>query len=117
MQKTRFTAVSVSHAQIGANFWKELKNLAGVKLLMSSSHHPQTNGSSEIMNKMIENYLRCFVNPHQDDWDQYIISAEMAYNSAIFEELGHSPYFLDLEWEPKQPLDFFSARSPKISSV
>ena len=92
-------------------------HLAGVKLSMSSSHHPQTNGSSEIMNKMIENYLRCFVNFHQDDWDQYMISAEVAYNSAVIEELGHSPYFLDLGWEPKQPLDFLASRSPNVSSV
>ena len=100
-----------------SKFWEELMNLAGVKLSMSSSHHPQTNGSSEIMNKMIENYLRCFVNFRQDDWDEYLISAEVAYNSAVIEELGHSPYFLDLGWEPKQPLDLFTSRSSNVSSV
>lgn len=91
--------------------------MSGVKLAMSTSHHPQTNGSTEIMSKMAENYLRCFVNFRQTGWDQYLISAEVAHNSAVMEDLGHSPCFMDLVWEPKQPLDFFPSRSSNAASV
>lgn len=93
--------------------------LAGVSLKMFSSHHPQTDGSTEIMNKMVENYLRYFVNYHQNDWDEHLISAKVAYNSAFLEDHRHSPYFLDLGWEPKQPLDFFFLRTDttNVSSV
>lgn len=79
--------------------------LCGVKLKMSSSRHPQTDGSSEIMNRMIENYLRCYCNFHQNNWDELLPGAEFAYNSAITEDLGMSPFEADLGWKPKSPLD------------
>ena len=41
-----------------SKFWKKLMILCGITLQMSSSHHPQTDGISEVMNRMIENYLR-----------------------------------------------------------
>ncbi len=43
-----------------SKFWKRLMELCGVKLKMSSSRHPQTDVSSEIMNCMLEKYLRCY---------------------------------------------------------
>ncbi|WVZ98182.1 LOW QUALITY PROTEIN: hypothetical protein U9M48_043651, partial [Paspalum notatum var. saurae] len=40
-------------------FWRELFQLSGVKLKMSSAFHPQTDGQSEATNKIIAMYLRC----------------------------------------------------------
>ena len=35
-----------------SKFWKCLMELCGLKLKMSSNRHPQTDGSSEIMNRI-----------------------------------------------------------------
>ena len=43
-------------------FWKELFQLARVELHMSSSHHPQSKGQTELLNKTMEICLWCFVN-------------------------------------------------------
>lgn len=58
-----------------SKFWKRLTHLFGIQLEMSSSHHPQADGASEVMNRMIENSLRCYCAHHQRDWDTLLTSA------------------------------------------
>jgi hypothetical protein len=47
--------VSDRDSKFTSMFWKTLMELCGITLKMSTSRHPQTDGSSEIMNRMIEN--------------------------------------------------------------
>jgi hypothetical protein len=44
-----------------SRFWKALNALAGIKMKMSSSYHPQTDGSSEQTNKTLNQVLRYHV--------------------------------------------------------
>jgi hypothetical protein len=39
--------------------WRDLFKMAGVTLKMSTAFHPQTDGQSEVVNKIIVMYLRC----------------------------------------------------------
>lgn len=84
---------------------------------MSSTHHPQTDGTSEIMNRMVENYLRCYCSLRQDDWDEFLPAAEFAYNSAKSEELQATPFQVDLGWNPRGPLDMSLPVDCTVESV
>ncbi len=83
-------------------------DICGVKLKMSSSRNVQTDGASEVMNRMVENYLRCYCSHHWNDWDVILSSAEFACNSVINDNLGMSPFEMDLAWNPKSPIDMLA---------
>ncbi len=83
--------------------------ICGVKLKISSILHPQTDSASKIMNRMVENYLRCYCNYHQDDWDELLPVAEFAYNSAVNESLGVTLFEVQLGWNLKSTLNLMSS--------
>ena len=53
-----------------------------VKLNMSTAFHSQTDGQSEILNQILEQYLWTFCNYHQDDWLELLPFAEFSYNNS-----------------------------------
>ena len=50
------------------NVWRDLFKMAGVTLRMSTAFHPQTDGQSEVVNKVIAMYLRCVTGDRPRAW-------------------------------------------------
>ncbi|PNX99740.1 putative retroelement pol polyprotein [Trifolium pratense] len=59
---------------------------------MSSAYHPQSDGQTEIVNKVLQQYLRCFVHDKPTQWGKFIHWAEWHYNTAIHTSTGLSPF-------------------------
>jgi hypothetical protein len=83
-----------------SNFWQELFKIQGTELHLITNYHPQTNGQTEVVNKCLETYLRCFSLENQNQWAQWLPLVEWWYNNSYhtttcltpFEEVyGHSP--------------------------
>jgi hypothetical protein len=69
-----------------------LFSLAGVKLCLSLAFHPQTEGQSEVTNKIIMMYLRCLIDDRSRQWVQWLPWAEFCYNSTYQASLKTSPF-------------------------
>jgi transposase InsO family protein len=63
--------------QFISKFWKHLMKTLNFSCKLSLSYHPQTNGQMEQTNETLEQYLRCFVNYHQDDWVNFLNFVEL----------------------------------------
>jgi hypothetical protein len=75
----------------------------GIKQCMSSSYHPQIDGQTERMNRVVEDMLRHFVNPRGSDWDTFIHIAQLASNNAFQESTKSTPFFLNFGRHPRVP--------------
>ena len=75
-------------------FWQELYKLQGVEIKLSSSYHPQTDGQTEVVNRCLEQYLRCFAGESPKQWLQFLPWAEFSYNTAYHSSAKTSPYEL-----------------------
>ena len=63
-------------------FWQEFSTLQGPKLHFSTTYHPQTDDQSEVVNKCLETYLRCFCAHKPRDWVTWMPWAQFWYNTS-----------------------------------
>jgi hypothetical protein len=78
--------------QFTSEFWRSLCELQGINLRLSTAFHPQTDGQTERLNGVMEQYLRCFVSYQQDDWVKWLPLAEVSANDHVSETTGYSPF-------------------------
>lgn len=83
-----------------SNFWKEFFKLQGSKLNMSSGYHPQSDGQTEVLNRCLETYLRCFVGLQPKKWVQWLTWAKWSYNSSYHTASMSTPFELVYGFPP-----------------
>jgi hypothetical protein len=83
--------------------WRDLFQMAGIKLRMSTAFHPQTDGQSEVVNKVIVMYLRCVTDDRTRAWVNWLSWAEYCYNTSFHTALRATPFEVVHE-RPPQPI-------------
>jgi hypothetical protein len=68
-----------------------LFKLAGVTLRMSTAFHPQTDGQSEVTNRVLVVYLRCLAKDRPKSWLRWLPWAEFCYNTSFQTALKTTP--------------------------
>lgn len=109
------TIVSDRDTKFLSYFWRTLWRLMGTKLLFSTSHHPQTDGQTEVTNKTLGALLRGLVSKTGKDWDTKLCHAEFAYNRTPTFATKHSPFEVVYGVNPYVPIDLIAL--PKDSYV
>lgn len=94
-----------------STFWKELFHLHGTTLALSSAYHPQSDGQTEVLNRCLEQYLRCFIADQPFAWLKYLAWAEWHYNTSWHSAIRMPPYEAVFGRPPPSLLDYLVGTS------
>ena len=72
---------------------------------MSTAHHPQTDGQTERLNRVVEEALRHFVNARQNDWDNLLPCVSFSINNTWHDSIQDTPFHLNYGYHPTLPVD------------
>lgn len=86
------TIISDKDAIFLSSFWREMFKLARTSPKHSTSYHPQTDGQTEVANRCLETYLRCFAGPKPKTWLNWLHWAEFWFNSNYNIFAGMTPF-------------------------
>lgn len=81
-------------------FWQEVQKLLGSRLTMSTAFHPETDGASERVIQTISQVLRALVEPNQTNWLAKLPMAEFALNSSTNASSHYAPFELTYGYLP-----------------
>jgi len=95
--------VSDRDPRFTSEFFTAICQHLGIKQAMSTAFHPETDGQTERTNRTLEEMLRHYVSPSQDDWDLKLPCAEFAVNNSAKASTGFSPFYLNYGRHPRGP--------------
>eukprot|EP00882_Tetradesmus_deserticola_P000856 GHRQ01000930.1.p1 GENE.GHRQ01000930.1~~GHRQ01000930.1.p1 ORF type:complete len:1344 (+),score=98.92 GHRQ01000930.1:408-4034(+) len=88
-----------------SKFWQALRGAFGISSAMSTAYHPQSDGNTERVNRIMEDMMRHFVDPSQSNWVQLLPLVEFAINDSWQESVQAVPFVLNYGKRPHLPLD------------
>jgi hypothetical protein len=99
-----------------SKLWQELFKLSGTKLCLSFAFRPQTDGQSELTNKIITVYLHCMAGDRPRSWLRWLPWAEYCYNTSFQSVLKETPFRVVYGHAPP-PLIPFQAGAARVVAV
>ena len=68
---------------------------------MLTVFHPQTDGQTEKVNQELEQYLRMFIDHRQEQWPDWLGTAEFAYNNKVHSSTKTLPFRVNYRQDPR----------------
>jgi len=79
--------------------------MLGIETKLSTAFHLQTNGQTERVNQELEQYLRMFVDYCQEQWPDWLDTAEFAYNNKVNSSMKVLPFMANNGRNPRMGFD------------
>ena len=98
-----------------SSFWKELFQKLRTDLRFSTAFHLQTGGQSEVMIRVLENFLRPYVERNPHTWVQQLPLAKFAVNNAVSISSGFTPFYLNTSAHLTTPVSMLYGGTSKGS--
>jgi len=87
--------------QFTAELMRELNRMLEIKSKLSTVFHPQTDGQTERVNQELEQYLRMFIDHRQEQWPNWLGTAEFAYNNKTHSSTKVLPFKANYGQDPR----------------
>jgi hypothetical protein len=109
--------ISDRGALFASKFWTHIMEAFGTTRNLSTAFHPETDGQTERVNAILEQYLRAYCNYQQDDWKALLPIAEFCYNNTQSETTKVTPFFGNYGYHPRFEPDLGEADTehPEVS--
>ena len=75
-----------------SHFWKSLQQALGTKLNFSTAYHPQSDGQTERVNRILEDLLHICIFDFGGSWEDHLTLVEFSYNNSFQSSNGMTPF-------------------------
>ena len=75
--------------------------MLGIESKLSTVFHPQTDEQTERVNQKLEQYLRMFIDHRQEQWPDWLRTAEFTYNNQVHSSTKMSPFKVNYRQDPR----------------
>src|ERR1700712_3114302 len=90
--------------RLNSVFFRKFAEALDIDLAMSTAFHPQTDGQTERVNRILQEMLRHYVYNHHEQWVTRLPYAEFAINNSVSTSTGHTPFYLNYGEHPNTPV-------------
>jgi len=87
--------------QFVVGLMRELNKMLGIKSKLSTAFYPQTDGQTERVNQELEQYLRMFIDHRQEQWPEWLGTAEFIYNNKAHSSTRTLPFKANYGQDPR----------------
>jgi len=91
--------------QLMAGLMRELNRMLGIESKLSMVFHPQTDGQTERVNQELEQYLRMFIDHRQEQWPDWLGTAEFTYNNKMHSSTKTLPFKTNYRQNPRMEFE------------
>jgi len=99
--------VSDRDPRFTSHFWRAVFDKLGTKLAMSTAAHPETDGQTERVNRVLGDILRSYATSFKH-WSEFLPLVEFALNNSVHASTGFTPFFLNNGRHPTLPTSILS---------
>ena len=109
--------VSDRGTQFDSQLWRELWEAMGTRVALATTHHPQTNGLTERLNRTLLSMIRKFTQQVAGRWAELLPLFEFAYNRSKHEQTQCTPFSVVYGEDPPVPLDYLIGKDVSAQST
>ena len=113
------TIVSDRDVKFMSYFWKTLWAKLGTKHLFSTTCHPQTDGQTKVVNRILSMLLQTMVKKNLKDCEECLSHVQFACNRAIHSTTNLCPFEIVYGFKPIAPIDLLPCykQTPRVANI